>query len=254
MHWTFGNLDSALIPVRTLVSTKQRAEQSSPSHRSPRLPSALWKFVMAVSGAFMLLYLVLHMVGNLKIFLGADAIDGYAAWLRTILEPAVPFEGTLWLVRAVLTVSIVAHIWSATVLTLRARRARPVRYAVRNKVAGSYAARTMRWGGVIVLLFVIYHLLDLTTGTLNPHGVHLQVYANLHADFTPERWYVTLFYVLAVVSVGIHIRHGLWSGLQTLGWSTNAREKKLKAFSSVFAVVLTAGFLSVPLAVTFGLV
>lgn len=209
---------------------------------------------MAISGAFMLLYLVLHMVGNLKIFLGPEAIDGYAAWLRTILEPAVPFEGTLWLVRAVLTVSIVAHIWSATVLTLRARRARPVRYAVRNKVAGSYAARTMRWGGVIVLLFAIYHLLDLTTGTLNPHGAHLQVYANLRADFTPERWYVTLFYVLAVVSVGIHIRHGLWSGLQTLGWSSNAREKTLKGFSAAFAVMLAAGFLSVPLAVTFGLV
>ena len=256
MHWTAASPDSALAGVRALVSSKQapaNRARSAPTRRAV-LPSVLLKFVMAVSGGFMLLYLLLHMVGNLKIFLGAAALDGYAAWLRTILEPAVPYEGTLWFVRFVLTVSILAHIWSATVLTLRARRARPVKYAVRNKVAGSYAARTMRWGGVIVVLFVIYHLLDLTTGTLNPHGVHLQVYDNLHADFSPARWYVTLFYVLAVLAVGVHVRHGLWSGLQTLGWSNNARQRRLKGFSTAFALVLTAGFLSVPLAVTFGLV
>jgi succinate dehydrogenase cytochrome b subunit len=214
----------------------------------------LLKFVMAVSGAVMLLYLLLHMLGNLKIFLGGHALDGYAAWLRTILEPALPYQGMLWIIRVVLVVGILAHIWSATVLTLRARRARPVRYAVRNKVPGSYAARTMRWGGVIILLFVIYHLLDLTTGTLNPHGVHLQVYDNLTADFAPARWYVTLFYTLAVLAVGFHVRHGLWSALQTLGWSNGRRERVLKGVSTVFAVLLTVGFLSVPFAVTFGLV
>lgn len=214
----------------------------------------LLKFVMAVSGAFMLLYLLLHMIGNLKIFLGGAALDHYAGWLRTILEPALPYQGMLWVIRVVLTVAILAHIWSATVLTLRARRARPVKYAVRGKVPGSYAARTMRWGGVIILLFVIYHLLDLTTGTLNPNGVHLHVYANLTADFTPARWYVTLFYTLAVVAVGCHVRHGLWSGLQTLGWSNRYRERALKGLSTAFAVVLTVGFLSVPFAVTLGLV
>jgi succinate dehydrogenase / fumarate reductase, cytochrome b subunit len=254
MHWTVGSSDSALVSVRALVSSRHDTGREVAPARHPRLPSVLLKFVMAVSGAVMLLYLVLHMVGNLKIFLGAAALDGYAAWLRTLLEPAVPYAGTLWFVRFALTVAILAHIWSAAVLTVRARRARPVKYAVRNKVPGSYAARTMRWGGVIVVLFVIYHLLDLTTGTLNPHGVHLQVYDNLHADFTPGRWYVTLFYVLAVVAVGFHIRHGLWSALQTLGWSNNARQARLKALSTAFAVVLTVGFLSVPLAVTFGLV
>ncbi|WP_245645176.1 succinate dehydrogenase cytochrome b subunit [Pseudonocardia acaciae] len=219
-----------------------------------RLPSVVLKFVMAVSGAAMLLFLLGHMLGNLKIFLGAEALNAYGAWLRTLLEPAVPYEGTLWLLRLGLVAAVLAHIWSAVLLTLRARRARPVRYAVRNKVPGSYAARTMRWGGVIIALFVVYHLLDLTTGTLNPHGQHLQVYQNLEADFAPGRWYVTVFYVLAVVAVGFHVRHGLWSALQTLGWSNAARQRSLKRVSTGFAAVLTAGFLVVPLAVTFGLV
>jgi succinate dehydrogenase / fumarate reductase cytochrome b subunit len=217
------------------------------------MPSVLLKFVMAVSGAIMLLFLLLHMVGNLKIFVGPAELNSYAAWLRTLLEPAVPYEGTLWFVRFLLVVAIGAHIWSAALLTLRARRARPVKYAVRNKVPGSYAARTMRWGGVIIVLFLVYHLLDLTTGTLNPNGKHLEVYQNVGADFTPDRWYVTLFYTLAVVAVGFHVRHGLWSALQTLGWSNGAREKTLKAVSTGFAVLLTVGFLVVPFAVTFGL-
>jgi succinate dehydrogenase / fumarate reductase cytochrome b subunit len=252
MHWTVSGSDSALGAVRTLVSVRT-AGRVAPKARRYRMPSVLLKFVMAVSGAIMLLFLLLHMVGNLKIFVGADELNAYAAWLRTLLEPAVPYEGTLWFVRFMLVVAIAAHIWSASLLTLRARRARPVKYAVRNKVPGSYAARTMRWGGVIIVLFLVYHLLDLTTGTLNPNGKHLEVYQNVGADFTPDRWYVTLFYVLAVVAVGFHVRHGLWSALQTLGWSNNAREKTLKVISTGFAVILTVGFLAVPFAVTFGL-
>ncbi|MDQ4117963.1 MAG: succinate dehydrogenase, partial [Actinomycetota bacterium] len=100
----------------------------------------------------------------------------------------------------------------------------------------------------------VYHLLDLTTGTLNPNGEHLQVYANVTADFAPGRWYVTLFYVLAVVAVGLHVRHGLWSALQTLGVSNGRRQRPLQIVSTVFAVLLTVGFLAVPVAVTFGVV
>jgi succinate dehydrogenase / fumarate reductase cytochrome b subunit len=202
----------------------------------------------------MVLYLVLHVIGNLEIFLGAAALDGYAAWLRTVLDPVLPYGGILWIIRVLLVSAVLAHIWSATLLTVRARRARPVRYTVRNKVPGGYAVRAMRWSGVLILLFLVYHLLDLTSGTLNPHGVHLRVYDNLAADFTPGRWYVTSCYALAVVAVGCHLRHGLWSALQTLGWSTGARQRALKAVSTALAVLVTAGFLSVPFAVTFGLV
>lgn len=222
--------------------------------RRRRVPSVVLKYVMAASGAAMLLYLVLHMIGNLKIFFGADPLDSYSAWLRTLLEPAVPYSGVLWAIRVILTVALVAHVASAIVLARRARAARPVRYVHRPPVQGSYAARTMRWGGVIIALFVVYHVLDLTTGTLNPNGVHGEVYANVAANFDPSRWYVTLFYALAVLTVGVHVRHGLWSGLQTFGRSSAVTQRALKTFALVFAVVLVVGFLSVPFAVTFGLV
>ena len=208
------------------------------------------KFVMAVTGAILVLYLVAHMLGNLKIFFGEQSLNTYAHWLRVVGEPALPAQGLLWFTRVALLVAVVAHIVAATVLARRARRARPIRYAHRRPVSTSYASRTMRWGGVIILLFVIYHILDLTTGTLNPNGVPGEVYDNVVADFS--RWYVTLFYVLAVVTVGFHVRHGVWSALQTLGRSSGPYQTRYKAIALVFAVVLTAGFLAVPLAVQFG--
>jgi succinate dehydrogenase / fumarate reductase cytochrome b subunit len=208
------------------------------------------KIVMALSGAVLLLYLVVHMIGNLKIFFGEEALDTYAHWLREVGEPALPAQGMLWIVRVVLLVAVVAHIVSATILARRARAARPVKYAHRRPVQTSYASRTMRWGGVIILLFVIYHILDLTTGTLNPNGVHGEVYDNVVADFS--RWYITLAYTVAMVALGFHLRHGLWSALQTLGRSSGPSQKRYKAMALVFAVILTAGFLAVPFAVAFG--
>jgi succinate dehydrogenase / fumarate reductase cytochrome b subunit len=210
------------------------------------------KFVMAVTGTVFLLYLVAHMLGNMKIFFGEQALNTYASWLREIGEPALPGEGMLWLIRVVLLAALVAHVVAATALALRARRARPVKYAHRRPVSTSYASRTMRWGGVIILLFVIYHILDLTTGTVNPNGVPGEVYDNVVADFS--RWYVTLAYTVAMVALGFHVRHGVWSALQTLGRSSGPYQMRYKAIALVFAVILTAGFLAVPFAVQFGLV
>jgi len=221
--------------------------------RRLRNTSLQLKIVMAVTGAITVLYLVLHMIGNLKIFLGQDALDTYAQFLRTVGEPALPYSTLLWIIRVVLSVSIVLHIVSATILARRASRARPIKYAATPKTPGSYAARTMRWGGVIILLFIVYHILDLTTGTLNPNGIGGAVYDNVVSDFAPGRWYVTLFYTLAVVAVGFHLRHGIWSALQTLGHSDGSRRHAQKVTSTVIAVVLTVGFLAVPFAVTFGL-
>lgn len=232
-----------------------RAPSGPTSGRSRRGPaSAQLKLVMAVSGAIMLLYLVAHMIGNLKVLLGREEIDSYAEWLRVVGEPALPAQTVLWGVRVVLTIAVLGHIVSAVILARRARRARPVRYAHRVPVKGSYAARTMRWGGVIIALFVVYHILDLTTGTLNPNGVPGAVYDNLVADFAPSRWYVTLVYVLAVLAMGFHVRHGLWSGLQTFGRSSAATQNTLKGVALAVAIVLTAGFLAVPFAVLTGLV
>lgn len=209
---------------------------------------------MAVSGILLVLFLVAHMVGNLKVFVGAESFDHYAHWLRTIGAPLLPHSGYLWVQRAVLTVALLAHVVAATSLALRARAARPVRYAHRRTAQGSYAARTMRWGGVIILLFAVYHVLDLTTGTLNPVGDRAHPYANVVADFAPERWYVTLFYTLAVLAVGFHLRHGVFSAVRTLGQHTATGERRARVVALVVAVGLCAGYLSVPFAVSFGLV
>jgi succinate dehydrogenase / fumarate reductase cytochrome b subunit len=140
------------------------------------------------------------------------------------------------------------------VLARRARAARPVRYAHRPKVQGSYAARTMRWGGVIILLFVVFHILDLTTGTANPVGDRQHPYANVVADFAPGRWYVTLCYALAIIAVGLHLRHGIFSALRTLGQQSPRGERTARAAALALSVVLVAGYLSVPIAVLTGLV
>ncbi len=237
-----------------MVSLAQRAGRGGPTRRAPRLSSVQLKVVMAVSGAVMFGYLVLHMIGNLKIFFGQESLDLYAEWLRVVGEPAVPEQTVLWIVRVALLASVIGHIVAATVLARRAAKARPVKYAVANKVAGSYATRTMRWGGVIIALFVVYHILDLTTGTLNPNGQYGEVYANLVADFAPERWYVTLFYVLSIVAVTLHLRHGLWSALQTVGRTSERNRRVVRGVSTGVAVVLGVGFLAVPLSISFGLV
>ncbi|BCB75431.1 succinate dehydrogenase cytochrome b subunit [Phytohabitans flavus] len=212
------------------------------------------KTLMAVSGILLVLFLVAHMIGNLKVFVGAGSFDHYAHWLRAIGAPLLPHSGYLWIQRAVLTAALVAHVWAATALALRARAARPVGYAHRRPVQGSYAARTMRWGGVIILLFAIYHVLDLTTGHLNPVGDRAHPYGNVVADFAPERWYVTLFYTLAVLAVGFHLRHGLFSAVRTLGQRTAAGEQRARLVALLASVGLCAGYLSVPFAVMVGLV
>lgn len=221
---------------------------------TPGRTSVALKAVMAGTGLLLVAFLLLHMLGNIKIFFGGTAFDHYAHWLRGIGSPVLPSQGYLWLQRTVLSLAVVAHIWSATVLTIRARRARPVRYAHRRPVQGSYAARTMRWGGVIILLFVVWHILDLTAGVVNPVGDSEHPYANVVADFAPSRWYITAFYALAVVLLGFHLRHGVWSAAQTLGVSTPRRERALRTAALAVSVLLVAGYLSVPAAVTLGLV
>lgn len=209
---------------------------------------------MAVTGGILVLFLVAHMIGNLKVFYGRASFDHYAHWLREIGAPVLPGTYFLWALRGVLAVSVVAHIWTATSLAIKARRARPVPYAHRPPLRASYAARTMRWGGVIILLFVIYHLLDLTTGDLNPNGRPAQVYNNVAADFAPERWYVTLVYTVTIVVLGFHLRHGVYSAVRSLGQHTPAGQHRARIAALVFSVALCAGFLAVPFAVLIGLV
>ncbi|MEH0826989.1 succinate dehydrogenase cytochrome b subunit [Micromonospora sp. CPCC 205714] len=242
MHWT---PDRSAPSVDRVVITKTR---------SPIRSNVGLKAVMAVTGIILVLFLIAHMLGNLKIFTGETSFDHYAHWLRDIGTPLLPTTWFLWVQRAVLTVAVVGHIAAATMLAMRSRAARPVKYAHRRKIHVNYAARTMRWGGVIILLFVIYHILDLTTGHLNPQGDPSNPYGNVVADFAPERWYVTLFYTLALVTLGFHLRHGAFSAFRSLGQQTPKGERRARIAALVFAVALVGGYLLVPFAVITGLV
>jgi succinate dehydrogenase / fumarate reductase cytochrome b subunit len=207
---------------------------------------------MAVTGIIMIAYLIAHMIGNLHAFQGAKAYNDYALWLRTFGEPALPYRVMLTAIEIILSVSVILHIWAAVSLWRQARRARPVRYQTKKANAQTYASRTMRWGGVIILAFIIYHLLDMTAGTVNLAPNRAEPFDRLVASFT-NPW-VTAFYVISLVLLGMHLRHGIWSVTQTLGQSNKTRERTVNAVAIVLSTLLIAGFLVVPLAIAIGAV
>jgi succinate dehydrogenase / fumarate reductase cytochrome b subunit len=210
------------------------------------------KAVMAVTGIILFGFVLLHMVGNLKLYEGPQVLNSYAGFLRTVGSPAIPTSGLLWLVRAVLLVAVVLHVWAAWQVTRMSRAARPHGYARRDVVQASYASRTMRWGGVIVLLFVVYHLLDLTFGEVNPSFRAGDVYHNVVASFSV--WWVAAFYVAAQVALGFHLYHGLWSLFQSLGWNHPRFNRWRRGFATAFAWIITLGNISFPLAVLAGVI
>jgi succinate dehydrogenase / fumarate reductase cytochrome b subunit len=223
--------------------------------RTPKVAktnSVAKKVVMAVSGIILVLFLIAHMVGNLHVFQGARAFNDYSEWLRTFGEPALGYRWFLTALEALLVVSVIAHMWAAITLWRQAKRARPVPYVSKKSPAQSYASRTMRWGGVIIALFVVYHILDLTFGVANPDGTDSTPYSRLVASF--QNPVATTVYVVALILLGMHLRHGIWSATQTLGQSNRRRERTVNAFAIAFAVLLIAGYLVVPAAVVFGLV
>ena len=220
---------------------------------------ALWgtmigkKVVMAVTGFVLIGFVIAHMLGNLKIFLGSWAIDTYAAFLRTMGEPLLPYGALLWVVRLVLLTCIALHITAAVQLTRMNWAARPQGYDTKDSIATTYAARTMRWSGVILVLFVVYHLLHLTGGVVGfqPGDFrHLSVYHNVVAGFSV--WYVSLFYIVAMACLCLHLDHGIWSFLQTLGVNNARTTAALRALSRGVGLVVFVGFISAPVAVLAG--
>jgi succinate dehydrogenase / fumarate reductase cytochrome b subunit len=220
---------------------------------------ALWgtmvgkKVVMAVTGVILVGFVIAHMVGNLKIFLGEQALDSYALFLRTMGEPLFPYETLLWTARLVLLTSVVLHIVAAVQLTLMNQAARPRGYESKRSIATSYAALTMRYSGVFLALFVVYHLLHLTAGVVGftaGEFEHLKVYNNVVAGFSV--WYVSLVYIVAMAALCLHLDHGVWSMFQTLGWNTAGMSSALRALSRVVALLVFAGFILVPVAVMAG--
>jgi succinate dehydrogenase / fumarate reductase cytochrome b subunit len=211
------------------------------------------KVVMAVTGLVLVGFVIAHMLGNLKIFLGAEAIDAYAVFLRTMGEPLFPYSLLLWMVRIVLVACVALHITAAVQLTRMNWAARPQGYDTKKSIATTYAARTMRWSGVILALFIVYHLLHLTAGVVgfqNGEFHHLSVYHNVVAGFSV--WYVSLFYLLAMACLCLHLDHGIWSMFQTLGWNNARTTRALQTLSRGLALVVFAGFISVPVAVLAG--
>jgi succinate dehydrogenase / fumarate reductase cytochrome b subunit len=218
------------------------------------------KWIMAITGIAIIVFVLAHMVGNWKIFLpevdGIPDIDVYAEALRQLLVPFAPEHVVLWLLRTGLIIAFLLHIHAAYALTLMNRRARPDEYqGPRNYVAANYASRTMRWSGTIFGAFLLFHLADLTWG-IQPAAPETwergEVYANFVATFS--RAPVTIFYVVAMVLLGLHLYHGAWSMFQSLGINHPRFNAARKVFAVGLAVLVTVGNAIMPLAVLFGLV
>jgi succinate dehydrogenase / fumarate reductase cytochrome b subunit len=206
------------------------------------------KVVMAVTGVVLVGFVIGHMIGNLQIYLGAEALNHYGELLRELLH-----GGFIWIFRAVMLVSVILHIWAATALTMGSWAARPVGYARRPAYEEStYASRTMRWGGPILLIFIVYHVLHLTTGQAHASFAHGDIYGNVITGFSV--WWVSAFYIFAMIVLGFHLWHGVWSMLQTLGLSHPSYNQLRTVIAWLVTLVVLLGNISIPVAVLTGVV
>jgi succinate dehydrogenase / fumarate reductase, cytochrome b subunit len=229
----------------------------TPAKQALRSTVAL-KALMAITGLIMLAYLLAHMYGNLKVFAGEAAFNEYAHHLRVLGEPLLPYSGALWVIRAVLVGSVLGHMYAAFSLWSRARTARGgiTRYHSkrgRTGVQRTYASFTLRWGGVVIALFVLYHLMHLTWNIVAPGGPAPEPYDRVVNGF--RIWWVVVVYTVAMVAIGLHLRHGTWSALTTLGANVSALARsRLNVAAYAVAGLITLGFLLPPYAIVFGLV
>jgi succinate dehydrogenase / fumarate reductase cytochrome b subunit len=205
------------------------------------------KIVMAVTGAIMFGFVIVHMLGNLQVFEGPEKLNAYGAFLHSIGE-------LLWPARIVLLIAIALHIIATVQLALRNKRARPIGYSRKQAIASSYASRTMYWSGPIVLAFIIFHLLHLTAGYIHPGAAYIEgdVYHNVVAGF--QVWWVSVWYIFAICLLGLHLRHGLWSMFQSVGIHQPQHTAILKKVAMVIAVLIVLGYISIPIGVLLGLV
>ena len=220
---------------------------------------ALWnsvigkKVVMAVTGAVLILFVLSHMVGNLKIFSGPEEINAYSRFLREVGWPELGYGQLLWIVRIVLLTCVFLHITAAVQLTRMNWAARPIGYGNKKDIETSWGALTMRWGGVLLVVFIIFHLFHLTGGLVGfqpGQFEHLMVYQNVVAAFSV--WPISLFYIVAMAALCLHLDHGIWSMLQTLGFVNTDNTKSLRTVSRFIAFIIFAGFVSVPVSVLAG--
>ena len=205
------------------------------------------KVVMGVTGVIGIGFVILHSLGNLLIFQGSTALNAYSHFLKSSAE-------LLWALRTLLIVAVVLHVIAAFQLTRQSRAARPTGYVKHEAQAATLASRTMRWGGVLILIFIVLHILHFTTGTIRPAGVfsHEDVYSNVVRSF--RIWWVALFYVVAMVALGFHLFHGAWSSMRSIGVSPPSPHPLHHRLSLLIAIFVWAAFTAVPVAVFTGFV
>lgn len=217
------------------------------------------KLLMAVTGALFVFYVLAHMYGNLKLFGGQSAFDTYAHHLRTIGEPILPYKGFLWPFRIVLIASLFAHAYAAFYLWSKANGARTTRYAVRQAGAAAWRSQAMRWGGVALLAFLIFHIVEFTTNKVNFNSsvsaatIGDSPYRLVVASF--QLWWVVLIYLIALAALGLHLQHGVWSAAQTLGWTTSPQARFwAKAVALGISVAVVGGFALPPVFILVGII
>lgn len=234
-------------------------EVNRPHRKDRPWPVEFWstavgkKWVMALTGLGLMGFVFAHMVGNLKMFLGRTEFDEYAETLKKLLYPIAPEGFVLWMMRIGLIVMFGLHILSAYQLTRMNQRARPVKYqSPRDYIAANFAARTMRWTGIIVLLYLLYHLADMTLGWANPDFVKGAAYDNLVASLSVP--WVAAIYIVGNVALGIHLFHGGWSMFQSLGLNSPRYNGVRRGFAAGFAVVVAGINCLFPIMVLAGVV
>lgn len=210
------------------------------------------KQLMAISGIVFVLFLLFHSYGNLKMFLGQDAYDHYAHWLKEeAFVPIFPHGGFIWVFRGAMVLMLVIHIWAAAVTWKRSRRARRSAYVVKRSAADAYAARTMRMTGVLLFFLIVFHILHFTTGTVR---------TGFTADSTPYERMVATFhsplmvvvYLIFVGLAALHVSHGFWSAFQSLGWVRGGTRKFMEIASGLVGALIFLMFALPPLAIVAG--
>ena len=222
--------------------------------RPPRLTSVAKKSIVAVTGLLGVGFVIAHMVGNLKAFFGPAEVNHYGEWLREIGEPAFPRSTILWAMRLGLIGAVVLHVTFTMQLWKQSRDARPVRYVKSGRVQASAASKTMRWGGLALVAFIVFHLADYTWGfeAAHPGFVRGDIYGNLVGGF--DRPWAVALYLVATFALAMHLFHGIWSTTQTLGIKSRRSESTIRAIALLVAVVVFVGFSAVPVGVAAGVI
>jgi succinate dehydrogenase / fumarate reductase cytochrome b subunit len=234
-------------------ATAPRAKRKAPFPVELYRSAVGKKYVMALTGIVIIGFVVAHMIGNLKLYFGAEDFNHYGEFLRELLVPILPRTVALWLMRIGLIAAFVLHIHAAYALTRINQAARHTKYqSKRDYVAANYASRTMRWSGVIVGLFLVWHLFDLTfTGTGYTY-VRGLAYENVALSL--GRIWNAAIYLVANIALGFHLFHGTWSLFQSMGWNNPRFNAWRRGFAAGLTAIIVLGNVSFPIAVTAGIV